>query len=155
MKPATVQSSATIPALRNSSTFCKKLSIICCFTLLSKFSFAQVDSVTSNKKRVIVISAVNAVGYGGSLIILNNTWYKNYPHSSFHTFNDSKEWLQVDKVGHAWTAYNTGRASTAMWRWAGLNDKKAALIGGLSGPAYLTVVELLDAHSTKWGWSWA
>jgi hypothetical protein len=36
-----------------------------------------------------------------------------------------------------------------------LSDKQAALIGGLSGTAYLTVIELLDAHSSKWGWSWA
>jgi hypothetical protein len=42
-----------------------------------------------------------------------------------------------------------------MWRWAGLSQKKSALIGGLSGTAYLTIIEFLDAHSSKWGWSWA
>jgi Predicted periplasmic lipoprotein (DUF2279) len=110
---------------------------------------------TPNKTRIWLITAINVAGYGGSLIILNNTWYKNYPHSSFHTFNDSKEWLQVDKVGHAWTAYNTGRLSAAMWKWAGLPDKKATLIGGLSGAGYLTVVELLDGLSSQWGWSWS
>ena len=41
-----------------------------------------------------------------------------------------------------------------MWRWAGLPQKKSALIGGLSGTAYLTVIEFLDAHSSQWGWSW-
>ena len=107
------------------------------------------------KQRKWLIAGINFVAYGGSLIILNNTWYKNYPHTSFHVFNDSREWLQVDKVGHTWTAYNTGRASTAMWKWSGLSDNTAALIGGLSGTAYLTVIELLDAHSSKWGWSWA
>jgi hypothetical protein len=92
---------------------------------------------------------------GGLLIILNNTWYKNYPHTSFHTFNDSKEWLQVDKAGHGWTAYNAGRLSAGMWRWAGLPQEKSAIIGGLSGMVYLTVIEFLDAHSVKWGWSWS
>ena len=106
------------------------------------------------RKRQLLIGGINVAGYGGSLIILNNTWYKNYPHTSFHTFNDNKEWLQVDKVGHAWTAYTTGRASAAMWEWAGLSEKKSALIGGLSGAAYLTVIEFLDAHSSQWGWSW-
>jgi hypothetical protein len=114
-----------------------------------------VDSSKPNKNRVWTVSAVNVVGYGASLIILNNAWYKNYSHTSFHTFDDSKEWLQVDKVGHAWTAYNTGRVSAAMWRWAGLPDKKSAVIGGLSGAAYLTAIEFLDAHSSKWGWSWS
>jgi hypothetical protein len=108
-----------------------------------------------HNKRVWLVAGANVVGYGGSLIILNSTWYKNYAHTSFHTFNDSKEWLQVDKVGHGWTAYNTGRVSAAMWRWAGLSQKRSALIGGLSGAAYLTVIEVLDAHSAKWGWSWS
>ena len=108
-----------------------------------------------NKNRIWLITGVNVAGYGGSLLILNNTWYKDFPKTSFHTFNDSKEWLQVDKIGHGWTSYNTGRVSTAMWRWAGLPPKKAALIGGLSGAAYQTVIELLDGHSADWGWSWS
>jgi Predicted periplasmic lipoprotein (DUF2279) len=110
---------------------------------------------TPNKNRIWLITGINVAGYGGSLIILNNTWYKNYPRTSFHTFDDSKEWLQVDKVGHAWTAYNTGRLSAAMWKWTGLSDKKATLIGGLSGAGYLTVIEFLDGHSSQWGWSWS
>jgi hypothetical protein len=107
------------------------------------------------KNRVKLITGIHVAGYGTSLILLNNAWYKNYPRSSFHTFNDSKEWLQMDKVGHGWTAYTTGRASAAMWRWAGLPQKKAAWFGGLGGSAYLTVIEILDAHSADWGWSWA
>ncbi|RTL56300.1 MAG: DUF2279 domain-containing protein [Sphingobacteriales bacterium] len=105
------------------------------------------------KKRVNLITAVNIAGYGGSLILLNQAWYSQYPRSSFHFFNDNKEWLQVDKVGHAWTAYNTGKASTEMWKWTGMNNKKAAIIGGLSGAAYLTVIEILDGFSKEWGFS--
>lgn len=111
-------------------------------------------SKKEKEKRQWLIGGVNAIGYGSSLIILSNTWYKNYPHSSFHTFNDVGEWMQVDKFGHSWTAYNTGKASAAMWKWAGLNNNKATWIGGLSGAAYLTVIEFLDGHSAEWGWSW-
>ncbi|MDX1954758.1 MAG: DUF2279 domain-containing protein [Chitinophagaceae bacterium] len=113
------------------------------------------DSLPDFGKRQLLIGGVNLAGYGGSLVLLNNTWYKKYPKSPFHTFNDTREWNQMDKIGHAWTAYNTGRASSAMWKWAGLSNKKATLIGGLSGTAYLTVIEVLDAHSAEWGWSWA
>ncbi len=109
---------------------------------------------TPNKNRINLIAAVNIGVYTGSLFILNQAWYANYPRSSFHFFNDNKEWLQVDKVGHGWTAYNTGRASAAMWQWAGLPQKKAALIGGISGAAYLTVIEILDGFSSQWGFSW-
>lgn len=118
-------------------------------------SFSQ-DSVFQNiaKKRQLIVSGINIGGFGGSLIILNNTWYKNYPKSNFHLFNDSKEWLQVDKIGHAWTAYNTGKISTELWKWSGMEHRKALWLGGLSGAAYQTSIEILDAHAEKWGWSW-
>jgi len=106
------------------------------------------------RKRQWLVGGLNVIGYGTSIIIFNNTWYKDYPKTSFHTFNDNGEWLQMDKVGHGWAAYNAGRASAAMWRWAGVSPKKAAWIGGLSSTVYLTVIEFLDAHSAKWGWSW-
>lgn len=109
------------------------------------------------RQRKLIAGTLSAAGYAGSLVMLNETWYKNYPKSSFHTFNDAKEWLQVDKVGHAWTAYNTSRAATALWKWAGFRNEsydKAVMIGSLSGFTYLTVIEVLDAHSANWGWSW-
>lgn len=114
-----------------------------------------IDLPQPNKDRIWLITGANVAGYGSSLILFSNAWYKDYPHTSFHTFNDSKEWLQVDKVGHGWAAYNTGRVSAAMWRWAGASQKRSAWIGGLSGAAYLTVIEFLDAHSAQWGWSWS
>ena len=106
-------------------------------------------------KRQLLIGGLNVVGYGTSIVIFNNTWYKDYPKTSFHTFNDSKEWLQMDKAGHGWAAYNSARISSAMWAWTGVGAKKATWIGGLSSSVYLTVIEILDAHSAKWGWSWA
>lgn len=112
-------------------------------------------STAEKRKRQWIVGGINVVGYGASLIIFSNSWYDEYPKTSFHTFDDSKEWLQMDKVGHAWAAYNTGRASSAMWKWAGLSNKKATWIGGLSGTVYLTAIEFLDAHSAKWGWSWS
>lgn len=109
----------------------------------------------TDKKKLVLVTGGNIICYGGSLIILNSAWYKNYPHTSFHTFNDGREWLQLDKSGHGWTAYNTGRASAAVWKWAGLSPRQSAIIGGLSGATYLTAIEFLDAHSSKWGWSWS
>lgn len=117
------------------------------------------DSIDYNlsirKKRVPLVTALNVAGYGGSLFALHRAWYKNEASSPFHVFNDSREWLQVDKVGHGWTAYNTGRATTLLWKWAGLSHEKAVWIGGLSGFVYLTGIEVLDGYSSKWGWSWA
>lgn len=120
------------------------------------------DSTASSgpdfRNRKLLVGGISAAGYAGSLLLLNEAWYKNYPKSSFHTFNDAAEWLQVDKLGHGWTAYNTSRATTAMWQWAGYrgaSKQKAIWLGSISGFTYLTVIEVLDGHSANWGWSWA
>ncbi|HVE60342.1 MAG TPA: hypothetical protein VNA26_00890, partial [Chitinophagaceae bacterium] len=55
------------------------------------------------KKRLYLISGIHIAGSAATMFILSKSWYKDFPKTSFHTFNDSKEWLQVDKAGHAWT----------------------------------------------------
>lgn len=119
-----------------------------------EYSNHQIATGQRQKTRQWLIGGFSLAGYGGSLIYLNEAWYKGYDRTGFHTFNDSREWLQMDKAGHAWTAYNASRATTAMWKWAGLPAEKAVLMGSISGFGYLTVIELLDGYSTKWGWSW-
>lgn len=131
-----------------------KMALTIPLLLIFNFSIAQPND-TVNSRRVWLVAGTHAAAFGGSLIVLSNAWYNDYEHTSFHTFNDSKEWQQVDKVGHGWTAYNVSRGSAASWRWTGLSDKKSAWIGGLSATAYLTAIEFLDAHSSKWGWSWS
>lgn len=181
MKPAPVQNSLTLkvypaPDAGHTASFRLKLSfylILVCSALSSTAQDSsavytssiiqqQVDvsennksNPDSNKKWRPLVTAINIAGYGGTLIALNSAWYKNSRKTSFHTFNDSKEWLQVDKVGHGWTAYNTGRVTTALWEWTGIPHNKAVWIGGLSGFVYLTGIEFLDAYSGKWGWSWS
>jgi hypothetical protein len=107
------------------------------------------------KIRKLAITGLNVVGYGGALLALNNTWYKNFPREKLHSFNDSKEWLQMDKAGHVFSAYFEGKYSMELWRWAGLERKARIWIGGLSGAAYQTIIEFLDGTSAQWGWSWA
>ena len=41
--------------------------------------------------RIKIIAATNISGYSGAMIGLYHAWYKNYPQSNFHTFNDNKE----------------------------------------------------------------
>lgn len=106
------------------------------------------------KKRKKLVTIGNIVGYGGTMVGLYQAWYRDYPQSKFHFFNDNKEWLQIDKVGHAYSAYIESKASMEMWRWAGLTNKQRIWVGGLSGAAYQTVIEVLDAFSADWGWSW-
>lgn len=106
-----------------------------------------------NKKRVKLVALGNVAAFGSMLIGLNAAWYSQYPRSGFHFFNDEAEWLQVDKVGHAWSIYNGSKANMELWRWAGLPRKQRIWLGGLSGVAYGTVIETLDGFSSEYGFS--
>lgn len=120
------------------------------------FSHTVVTPPTKKyNQRQWLVGGVSLAAYGGSLITLNKAWYQQYSKTSLHSFNDAGEWLQMDKAGHGWSAYNATRLTTAVWQWSGVEDKKAVWIGSASGFAYLTVIELLDARSAAWGWSWA
>lgn len=111
-------------------------------------------SYKKNSRKWIIGVGTTAI-YGTSFIYLNEAWYKDYPRSSFHSFNDAGEWLQMDKIGHAWTAYNTGKATTAFWRWAGLNNRSSVFLGTGTSLIYMLSIEYLDGRSAEWGWSWA
>jgi hypothetical protein len=133
--------------------------ILCSFAAVgqdtAKNIFEANGKNKDDKKRQWAIGGLTVAGYGGSFLFLSQAWYKDYPRTSFHTFNDAGEWSQMDKAGHAWTAYHTSRLTTNMWRWAGVDGKKAVLYGTGSSLLYMLSIEYLDGHSSQWGWSWA
>ncbi len=171
MFPAPMQNSASVATLRSSFRtllFFFGLCIICSPSFsqdsLHKKSIDLTKSINEpepvtnsipNKSRIRLVTIGNIVGYGGIMAGLYSAWYKDYPQSGFHTFNDSREWLQVDKVGHLFSSYITSRASMELWRWTGIERKKRIWLGGMSGAVYLTVIETLDGFSEQWGWSWS
>jgi uncharacterized protein YfiM (DUF2279 family) len=106
-----------------------------------------------SKKRFAFVVSSEAVLYAGSLIALNELWYKDYPRSSFHFFDDSQEWLQMDKVGHVITSYYVGRVGMGFMNWTGVSRKKAIWYGGMLGSLYQTTIEVLDGYSAGWGFS--
>ncbi len=122
----------------------------CLFPLLT-FSL---DSLSVHKKRKLTLGISSLALTTGSLIYLNQAWYQQYNTSKFHTFNDNEEWFQMDKCGHAFTTYQTGRLMMNAMEWAGYSKRKQILIGGLSGFAYLSIVEVMDGYSDGWGFSW-
>jgi Predicted periplasmic lipoprotein (DUF2279) len=98
---------------------------------------------------IIVESAIGTIVTVG----LNYLWYKKFPHSKFHYLNDNDEWLNVDKVGHATTAYNIAAIQSDVLHWGGVRSGTAALIGTATGLAFMSMIEIMDGHSTKWGFS--
>ncbi len=110
-------------------------------------------SPTLNNNRLVPLLAGEGVFYAGSMIGLNELWYKNYPRSSFHLFNDNKEWMQMDKLGHTLTAYTISRLTSALYRWSGIKQQPAAVYGTSLGMAFQTNIEIFDGFSSAWGFS--
>ncbi len=123
------------------------------FLSVNQFAFAA-DSLSVLKKRKIVLGVSSAAIAGGTLIYLNQAWYQQYKSSKFHTFNDNDEWFQMDKYGHAFSTYQTGRLMMNAMECAGYSKKNQLVIGGLSGFAYMSVIEVMDGYSSGWGFSW-
>ncbi|MBP6687700.1 MAG: DUF2279 domain-containing protein [Lacibacter sp.] len=80
-------------------------------------------------------------------------WYKKFPKTKFHLLNDNKEWFQMDKLGHATTAYNVSVMQHDLLRWSGVNQNKAIVGGALTSLAFLSIVEVMDGFSRDWGFS--
>lgn len=114
---------------------------------------SHLNPPTINKKRLAIVCGGQAGIWVGSMLALNQAWYANYPRSSFHLFNDIGEWNQVDKVGHAWSAYWGAQFSASLFRWSGVSRKRAALYGAGMGIAFESVIEILDGFSAEWGFS--
>lgn len=131
------------------------LSVFFCF---STFVLSAQDSIQrpspNYKTRKIALGVGSTVLTTGSLIYLHQAWYKNYNTGAFHFFNDNNEWYGMDKVGHAFTTYQTGRLMMNAFEWAGFTKKQEYWIGGTMGFAYMTAVECMDGYSKGWGFSW-
>ena len=114
---------------------------------------AKQDTSGIRRGRLAGVLAVEGTLYVASLTGLYFAWYKDYPQTTFHLFNDDSEWMQVDKCGHAITAFYISRIGYSTYRWAGVTETKAAWFGGLFGFAYMLNIEILDGFSSQWGFS--
>lgn len=119
------------------------------FLLIPFLAFSQNDSVCKGCKALIYGGV--GIGYTGSMIGLYSLWYKDYPMGKFSFFNDSDEWLMMDKAGHSVTAYQIGKIGHTVMRSCGFGEKRSIWFSGLTGFAYLTTVEIFDGFSTGWG----
>ena len=115
--------------------------------------FAPADSF--HKARFWTSTGLIAAGYTATVIGLNEIWYKQYPRSGFHVQDDWGEWRNVDKAGHAMTAYMYSRWLAGVARWAGVKQSSADWIGVGSAMLFQTTIEVMDGFSEKWGFSWS
>jgi len=88
-----------------------------------------------------------------SYALLNELWYKKYPRTTLHSFNDNNEWLQVDKAGHAFTSYTITRYMHDVYEWSS-PEISHRWQSASTAMLYMTSIELLDGKSQQWGFSW-
>lgn len=107
--------------------------------------FSQDSSKTT--RNAIIITSVSLVA---SDVTLYYAWYKPYQTGRFHWFNDNQEWFQIDKVGHAYSAYQVQRGFHALFKHR-LKPKQAILYAGAFSLFELSCIEVMDGFSKGWG----
>ncbi len=140
----------------------KKLFFLVMFLFFCANIFAQqklsltkfiTPSDSLNKKRELGVHAANVAVFSGAMVWLNYEWYANYPRSNFHFFDDNGEWLQMDKCGHAYSAYSEAYWSSNLYQWAGVSQRRSVLYGAIVGEAMQLTIEVMDGFSKEWGFS--
>ncbi len=127
--------------------------IILFTTMLSPLlHFGQTDTANYSLRKSIAYSG-SAIAYSSTMLGTYFLWYKGYNTGRFHTFNDNNEWFGIDKMGHATTAFHVAKVQSDIFKWSGMNDKKAALWGSSISLAFLSTIEVFDGFSEGWGFS--
>ncbi|CAN5145165.1 DUF2279 domain-containing protein [soil metagenome] len=133
--------------------------LILCILLLSQSIQAQTTPILPaapdpsgiHQGRFVGVVLGTAAFYTITLLMLRKQWYKKKV--PFHSFNDNAEWLQMDKVGHAATAYCMSRGGYELMRWSGVDERASILTGGLLALLFQTTLEVYDGHAEGWGFS--
>jgi len=135
----------------------KQFVLTAIFLFFSITLSAQIDTLeygVINKKRLNTVIYSSAAAYTVSLVGLYYIWYKDNLELPFHFIDDSKYWLQIDKVGHATTAYTLSNYAYWLLRWSNVPENKSIGYGAMMGFGAMTVIEILDGFSADYGASW-
>ena len=128
----------------------KPLLLYISFLILSPVQ-AQQDTASPSHRKEWLFGGLAAGIYGVSVIGMNELWYKDYPRSSFHWIDDSREWLQMDKTGHFLSTYTASRIMYDGFRWGGMKSRNSLLLSSGLALAGISTIEVFDGFSAGWG----
>lgn len=132
----------------------KPLFLACIFLTCPLLLFSQPDSIGLNKKRLSKFIITESAAYSAAMTGLSIAWYSDAPQSDFRFFNDNSEWLQMDKLGHSYSAFQISRLNMEAFLWAGMKPGKAAFWGAVTGMIAMDPIEVFDGFSAEYGASW-
>jgi Predicted periplasmic lipoprotein (DUF2279) len=131
----------------------KKIIVILLLLCLGNKLHAQ-DSTKLNKPRLYTALGTQATVLFGGMAWLNYVWYDGREKLGFHFYTtDAKGYLQIDKLGHGFGAYQESLIAYQSLRWAGVSKKTALLIGAPMGLILQTPIEVFDAMYDGYGFS--
>lgn len=114
---------------------------------------AHVQTPGLNRSAAIVVGT-EAVLITGIMASLYSSWYSGTETGGFHFYNDNREWLMMDKLGHANSCYNFANIGYEALVMTGLDERRSLLYGAPLGITIMTMVEVFDGLSGNWGFSW-
>lgn len=135
------------------SRFLLLLMILTCTVFKIRAQSWLIPRDTFDRARFITVASAGTAIYGATVIGLNQAWYKGFDRTSFHFFNDWREWNNMDKMGHLFTAYFETELSYRGTKWTGIRDPSAVWLASAMGILYQSTIEIFDAHSARWGFS--
>lgn len=106
--------------------------------------------------RLGVIIAGFAIGDAIGFAKIADLQY-NTETSSFHFHEwrwDSREYQQMDKIGHFVEAYFMSHLASRIYRWSGFSAKKSIWWGAGTGLLWMTQIEVTDGFFKNWGFSY-
>lgn len=127
------------------------LTLFICILIFAQASGQQTDSLGVNKKRLTNFIVISGAAYTITLVGLSELWYKDSDQQAFRFFNDNAEWKQVDKLGHFYAGFYFSYGTSQALKWANVPQRKAELIGAVTGFLVLVPIEIFDGFSEAYG----
>jgi hypothetical protein len=116
---------------------------------LNQQGWSQNDTTShvSYKSVILLESSL----YVGSMVTLGSVWYSKFDHTQWHWFDDSREWLQMDKAGHAFSTYQGARFAYEIHRYAGFTENQSLLWSSVASFVAVSTIEIFDGFAVEWG----
>ncbi|MCU0327857.1 MAG: YfiM family protein [Chitinophagales bacterium] len=130
----------------------QKISFYVFFLFLPAFVLAQHQELDSfQPKKFTQITLAFTSGFALTQTALYFAWYQSYPQQGFHFRDDLHQWNGSDKMGHAFSAYALSDMLYNGLRYTGVQKKKSAIFGSLTGFMAVNSIEIMDGFSAQWG----
>ncbi|AFM06265.1 hypothetical protein Fleli_3963 [Bernardetia litoralis DSM 6794] len=131
--------------------------LLICFPSFSQKVKSEEDSIFKTTKiqktKKWLLPTLTTTTYIGGMTFLYQSWYKNENQTSFHFFNDNKQWNQLDKFGHTYTSYQLGKVSYYSLKKLNYSEK-TALWSSTAGFWLMLPIEIFDGFSPTYGASY-